>query len=386
MAKDGNINISRILRLIYLSKGISRIEIAHRLGLDKSTVTLIVARLLQWGIIKETIPSEKAGPRRGRRPVGLIINKDYGCIIGIELLTHSYTLVVMNLKSEVLYRDHGSVDFTGSRLVPEFVRVCRDTTTHLQGMGLKVLGVGVGLTGIVNYHQGIILHSIPLDILESLHFSQAVSDFLDVPVFIENDANCCAWGELAFRRPTHMGNFVFVFIKSWDEDFVLDTYAEIGVGLGFVVNDKLYHGQDYSVGEFRSLHWQAPNKGQFSLSDDELTHLDRDPVLFDRFARELSAHVAMMVNTFNLRHVIVGGSLSDRHHDLCAVLTDQIQANWLYPHAPNCQVSVSALADRVVAYGAAGMFLDRIFEQPEVSTDNDAVTTPGLEILLRVGV
>ncbi|HPX47618.1 MAG TPA: MarR family transcriptional regulator, partial [Treponemataceae bacterium] len=41
----GDLNISRVLRLIWQQKGISRIEIAQQLGIDKSTVTKIVSSL-----------------------------------------------------------------------------------------------------------------------------------------------------------------------------------------------------------------------------------------------------------------------------------------------------------------------------------------------------
>ena len=38
-----DINVSRILRLVWQKRGISRIEIASQLGIDKSTVTKIVS-------------------------------------------------------------------------------------------------------------------------------------------------------------------------------------------------------------------------------------------------------------------------------------------------------------------------------------------------------
>ena len=58
------INTSRILRLVWQKKGISRVEIANTLNLDKSTVTKIVSSLNDIGIINEIAQGE-TGPQGG---------------------------------------------------------------------------------------------------------------------------------------------------------------------------------------------------------------------------------------------------------------------------------------------------------------------------------
>ena len=68
-----DVNVSRILRLIWQHKGISRIEIANELGIDKSTVTKIISNLSEIGIISE-IAQGSTGPQGGRRPIFLEIS------------------------------------------------------------------------------------------------------------------------------------------------------------------------------------------------------------------------------------------------------------------------------------------------------------------------
>ena len=79
-----DINVSRILRLVWKKKGISRVEIANTLNLDKSTVTKIVSSLTDIGIVKE-IAEGSTGPQGGRKPIYLEISKSFACVGGIEI-------------------------------------------------------------------------------------------------------------------------------------------------------------------------------------------------------------------------------------------------------------------------------------------------------------
>ncbi len=65
-----SINISRVLRLIWQKKGISRIDIAKELNLDKSTITNIITNFIKIGVVQE-MKEGTPGPQGGRRPIFL---------------------------------------------------------------------------------------------------------------------------------------------------------------------------------------------------------------------------------------------------------------------------------------------------------------------------
>ena len=90
-------NISRVLRHLWQKKGISRVEIAKELTLDKSTITNIVSGLMKKGVVHE-MAEGKSSPQGGRKPIQLAINKDYGCVAGIEIQPNYYEIVVVNLE------------------------------------------------------------------------------------------------------------------------------------------------------------------------------------------------------------------------------------------------------------------------------------------------
>ena len=377
------INRARVLRAIGLNRGISRVDVATRLGLDKSTVTLIVNQLMHLGILIE-IDDGKTMLRRGRRPVSLAINKEYGAVLGLELQARAYRAVALNLAGQVIHSEQGAMDLTDGQLVEGFCDITTGLLETLKGMGIPVLGVGVGISGVVNFHEGVVYHSIPLNIHEPLAFTEQVGWDLDVPVFIENDANCIAWGELAFHKPLLLNDIMCVLLQQWNRDQTPDYSGGLGVGFGVVIGGKVFHGRQYSVGEFRSLNWQEANKGQFSLSDEDLARIGLDDRVFERFARELASHVALFVNMLNLSHVVITGALEGDHGQLITIIQEEIQGNWPYPEPVDCEVLTSALGDDAVAYGAAGMFLERIFEHPEVPLEvEQAKGLNGIDILMQ---
>jgi predicted transcriptional regulator len=79
-----------VLRLIWQIKGISRIEIAQQLGIDKSTVTKNRLVLEEIGIIRG-FAQGCAGPQGGRKPIQLEIVPDFGAALGIEITTKDFS-------------------------------------------------------------------------------------------------------------------------------------------------------------------------------------------------------------------------------------------------------------------------------------------------------
>ena len=61
-----NINPSRVLRLLWQKKEITRIDLAQELGLHKSTITNIINDALAKGMVLETAAG-RAGPSRWAR-------------------------------------------------------------------------------------------------------------------------------------------------------------------------------------------------------------------------------------------------------------------------------------------------------------------------------
>jgi len=101
---------------------------------------------------------------------------------------------------------------------------------------IKILGIGIGAPN-GNYYSGTIEYAPNLSFKGVIHFVDLLKEyFLDLPLFITNDANAAAIGEMVYGGAKGMKNFVM---------YTLGT----GVGSGIVVNGKLVYGNDGFAGE-----------------------------------------------------------------------------------------------------------------------------------------
>jgi predicted NBD/HSP70 family sugar kinase len=349
---------ARVVRTIWQNPHISRVGIAERLSLDKSTVTNQVTRLIEIGIIEE-IAEGSAGTRGGRRPIHLAMNRSFGTVIGIEIQVESYVAVAVDLGGEILAETKGSVP-VGVEVSDMMFSVIQECIAKLCPDGSRLLGVGVGTGGLVDLKKGRIRYSVPLGIKSALDFGKTVSARLNVPCLIENDANCCAWGELAFNRDEALRDFLFALIEFRRDPKSIGLSGGIGVGFGIVMGGKVYSGPHGNAGEFRSAFCDGPGESQLSISKAAQSRLDSDRSALVAAADELARNAAMLVNTMDFERVYVGGDIEALDVDFPSLLRRRLEENWMYPFPKEVEIHYSSLGGKAVAYGAAGMLLDRM--------------------------
>ena len=89
---------------------------------------------------------------------------------------------------------------------------------------------------------------------------------LDVPVFVENDANGAALAELSFGRRAGQSDLCLLFL-------------DIGVGAGMIFDRKIFHGSDGLAGEIGHLCLDPDQNRQAEERGILETQLGRDSVL-----------------------------------------------------------------------------------------------------------
>ena len=376
------INASRVMREIWVQRRISRVDIANSLGLNKSTITHLVNELMECGLVRaDSVGS--ASPQGGRKPIYLTLNEKFGCVLGIECRPESYHAVAVNLVGDMIFSKTERVESTGDTLGESFREILYRLEPDLKRTGTPLLGIGAGLSGVIDPRKQIIRYSIPLKIESRFDFYEKISKGHSVPVFPENDANCCAWGELAFHREFNLRNFIFVLVEFRDIPDEKIIHEKTAVGMGIVIDGKVYYGSDFSAGEFMSVFRSPQNQGQFSLSRDEVVVVDTDETVRRKFIRELSRNIALMVNTFNLSMVFLGGDIEKFQTEVTGILQEEIERNWAYPGPVDCEIRFSTLRDQAVAYGAAGMVLDRLFMDLGQAGSDDVMRFSGIDRILH---
>ncbi|QEN05116.1 ROK family transcriptional regulator [Thiospirochaeta perfilievii] len=372
-----SINKTRVLQEIRKEKGISRIEISKILGLDKSTISKITSDLLEEGLIIDKKTEEELN-HAGRRRIGLSLNNNYGVILGLEIQTEYFNAVIINLHGDILlnYREElpeGDLLTSIDKLLEKVIKKTEDEFD-------KLLGIGIGIPGLIDPYKGIIIQSKPLNINTSLELYSYLNKKYTYPIFIDNDANCCCWGELTFSLGKRDNNFLVVLGEKRPININDKQQRSIVVGIGIVIDGKVLIGDNFSAGEFRSIYWNNSNNTQFSITDDEAENAIDNMDITLKVIKELQKQIALFVNTFNITKVIYTGFFTDYKLDTKRILENEIENNWGYDLQKNTNINFSTFGDYDVSYGAAGLIVEKLFTTPDISFNGDRNSLKGIDL------
>lgn len=119
-------------------------------------------------------------------------------------------------------------------------RIAKTVREATKGAGLQLAdlaGVCSGAPGALNPQEGIVRFAPNIEGWEDVPFARLLSEQLgNVPVFIENDANLGALGELTLGAARGVRNLVGIFVGT-------------GIGGGIVLDGEIWHGSHKTAGE-----------------------------------------------------------------------------------------------------------------------------------------
>ncbi|MCE1187668.1 MAG: ROK family protein [Ignavibacteria bacterium] len=102
---------------------------------------------------------------------------------------------------------------------------------------VRVKGIGIGAPGIVNAKKGIVENPPNLPGWGKICVSKILEKEFDKKIFVENDANAAAIGEMVFGAGKDLTSFLMVTLGT-------------GVGGGIVIKKKIFRGDSGAAGEF----------------------------------------------------------------------------------------------------------------------------------------
>ncbi|WIB68320.1 ROK family transcriptional regulator [Curtobacterium sp. MCBD17_035] len=237
---------SAIVDLIRSSGTISRTELAERSGLTNATISKIVRTLLDDGLVSEVGYAESTG---GKRAVLLELNSTAGYAVGVALDTAQDVYVLVDLSGRPI--DARSVAGTGTES-PEAVvaRVARDVAVMLADHGIDrdtVIGIGVAGEGRLDLPGRVLRSTDSWSEWDDFALGHALTAATDLPVTVDNDANCAALGEFWSGRVPSTRDFATVYMAT-------------GIGCGLLVGGDVHRGASSNAGEIghMSLRWDGP--------------------------------------------------------------------------------------------------------------------------------
>ncbi len=360
-----SINTSRILRAIWLNPGVSRIKVAEMLDLDRSTVTKIMQVILDRGLVvtagKNT---EQSGV--GRRQINLRVNEDVGVVLGLEIQDARYVAVVSTISGKVLHTLGGMKAVRKETLASHILGIVARAREFISCEGLFLLGVGIGLPGIIDPYTGTIIRSNSFKIEEPFVLRDLLEEGCGVPVFVENDANCCCWSELAFCTENRSRNFVAVLGEFRDTVPEVVGCHGFAIGLGLAIRQRVLHGDHFTAGEFRTVPADRTT-GQFRVPYRDLERLPEDKKILRAVYRELTESLAFLVNCVDCTKIVFAGDFESHPENLKELMESAIVNNWIYDLERSFIIEFSKYGKNAVSMGAAGLFVEKLFSVPDVA-------------------
>ena len=100
----------------------------------------------------------------------------------------------------------------------------------------EISGIGIGSPGVVNIKKGIVEDPPNLPGWGRIKLGEAIHSEFKHDVYVENDANVAALGEMIFGNGKKLNSFIMITLGT-------------GVGGGIIINRKLYRGEFGAAGE-----------------------------------------------------------------------------------------------------------------------------------------
>jgi predicted NBD/HSP70 family sugar kinase len=230
-----------LLRILRAAQPISRIELARRLDLNRSTVSEVFTPLIAAGIVREESLSnlDSIGRAAGRPPVGLAMNTDHDYFIGVNLGVRRSQVGLTTLGgcevAEEEFDTPGDPNAAMDMIRESIGRLCKNAS----GRSLRVIGVSV--PGPSDADRTRLVYAPHLGwrdvaIAEALRFNSdglPCADGKGVPVKVENDSTAAAMYEAMLRRRKSPAGAL--------KDFVL-VRSGTGIGVGLVLGGEVYRG------------------------------------------------------------------------------------------------------------------------------------------------
>ncbi|MBZ9686019.1 ROK family transcriptional regulator [Clostridium estertheticum] len=228
-----NSNRKKILNLIAEKREYTKQNISKEIGVSIPTVIANINELLKEGLVEEAGVEGSTG---GRKPIIVRFLPDSKYSFGVEFTLNNVRIVLINLDAEIKF--DASFKVSDFKNIDDIIEKIHEITNNVVGeekiSHKDILGIGFSLPGTVN-EESLILELAPNIGMKNVSFKRFFQ-LLQFPIYIENEANSAAFGELNLGIAKKMRNLVYLSINE-------------GIGAGIVIQDCLYKGKNKRAGE-----------------------------------------------------------------------------------------------------------------------------------------
>lgn len=391
---DKKNEIRRILVLrALLDRGpLSLTDLTKATGITLPVVSNIVSSLRKEKLVVK--PKEKGINQTGRPPSIVKLNGEAGFILGIDIGRLFTNFIILDLETNIVAdtRRKSIALSNDIRLIDDLEKEINAVLSAAKVGWHKLLGIGISLPGMVKGKEG----------LGETYFNFGDAPARDIlsrrfkkPVHLEHDLEAMAFGERWFGAAKDVKNALCVNI-GW------------GLGLGMIIDGKVYYGEDGYAGEFG--HIQVVKNGELCYcgkrgcletvsSGKAITRIARERIsngattimtselnlkieqidseavlnaaskgdqfsieILEEASRYLGAGIAVLINLLNPALVILGGGVPTGAPYLLESVRTNAMKHSLVQLNRNLRFATSNLGNKAGALGVAVYLAEDLFD------------------------
>lgn len=375
-----NINQTLLLHLIREKQPISRAEIAKVSGLRPGTVSSVVNRLMKKGVVYEGAEGPSSG---GRKPTYLYINGENAYVLAIDIGVRETVYAVSDFNGRILKQKALITEGKPQKFLEKLAaEIGKTIESHYPRV--KFEAVGVSVPGLIKRDTGEVAVSPNLE-WNNTPVKKILEEKLDLPVFVENDANAAAFSELWY------GPLDEIKVKTLLYILVVD-----GLGTGLIINGELHVGSQIGLGGFGHMclepngevcscgrkgcwetlasesatiaryHRLMNNKnGAMAVSITDLianaNRGDEKAIAAIRATAEyLGEGIASLAHGLSPEIIVIGGNISAAWSLIAPIIKDKVKSRYLIPSIVKTEIRAASV-QRPSLFGAIPIALQNFF-------------------------
>ena len=281
---------------------------------------------------------------------------EHKTVIGIDIGgTNIRAGVINHFKIEDLATKEINSNGTVDEVFNELINV---TDSVMNG---DVKAIGIGVPSVVDINAGIVYDVQNIPSWKEVAIAQRMSDQYNLPVLVNNDANCFALGEYHFGKGKGSKSMVGITIGT-------------GLGAGIIINGKLYCGSNCGAGEFGMIGYKDQvmeyyASGQFfknvynvdgKVIYEQAKRSDAAALkMFDELGYHLGNAFKNILYAVDPDRIIIGGSLKNAWEFYSSSLKKQLGTFAFSKSLSNLQIHLSEL-DNCGVLGAGALHFNDI--------------------------
>ncbi|MFA4869837.1 MAG: ROK family protein [Pedobacter sp.] len=385
-----NLGLKKKLLSYFTNVGNATIaDLCKELNLSVPKITSLLADLIEDELIKDYGKVDSTG---GRKPnlYGLVPESAF--FIGVDIKQNHINIGLSDLQKNLI-KVSEKLPYhleNNKESLEALIILINDFISALTIPREKLLGIGINLSGRINYATG---YSYSFFHFSEEPLSKIIESRIGIRVFLENDSRAMAYGEFSVGAVSVEKNVLFLNLDH-------------GIGLGILVNGQLYYGKSGYSGEFGHIPlftneiichcgkkgcleteasgWalsrmlkERLKEGATSIltrkninpdnltMEDIITAANNDDVLaiemIAKIGDNLGRGIALLINLFNPELVILGGCLAATEDYIKLPIKSAINKYSLSLMNTDTVLKMSTLGERGGILGACLLTRNRLF-------------------------